>query len=164
MLPISSMAHDVYTDDGNQSVNNVVGEKLNPSGSLLFFPQHSGVDIYDVHAGDLALHVALPDPIPLDTNAMALDETGTKMFLISSTGITIAQLYQAPLSLTVVPFTKPLPRTMIAAFGTAHVAATFVDSNTLQAVVPSLPAGPVALTVQNPNGQQYTLDDAFTAQ
>jgi hypothetical protein len=36
------------------------GEALNPSGSLLFMPS-SGVDVFDVHQGRLALRLALPE-------------------------------------------------------------------------------------------------------
>jgi len=173
LAPISMMAFEPYTDAGGQSFKNVVGEKLNPSGSLLFTPQTSGVDVFDVHTGRLALHVVLPDPITPVANAMVLDETGTKMFLISSTGVTVAELYQAPLSLaTVSPAIGPSGTNVTlrgsgfqsgatVTFGTSQVTATFVDSNTLQAIVPSLESGPVRITVTNPDGQQYNFDDAF---
>lgn len=39
---------------------------------------------------------------------------------------------------------------------------TFVDLNTLQATVPSMPTGPLRVTVTNPDGQKYAFDDAFT--
>ena len=51
------------------------------------------------------------------------------------------------------------------AFGTLHVPATFLDVNTLQAIVPTgLPPGPLRITVTNPGGQSYTFDAAFTAE
>jgi hypothetical protein len=171
---ISIMAYEPYANSGSQSFGNVVGEKLSPSGSLLFYPQTTGVDIFDVHTGRLVSHVVLPDPIPLDTSGMVLDETGTKMFLISSTGITIAELYQSPLSVgTVSPSAGTSGTTVtvrgsgfangaVVLFGTTQVPATFVDSNTLQAAVPSLAAGPVRVTVMNADGRQYSLDDSFT--
>jgi DNA-binding beta-propeller fold protein YncE len=171
---ISIMAFEPYADSGSQSFHNVVGEKLNPSGSLLFFPQDSGVDIFDVHTGRLMLHLVLPDPIPLDTNAMVLDETGTKLFLISSTGITVAQLFQSPLSLATVNPAAAVPGTsltlrgsgfqngVVVTFGTTQVQVTFLDPNTLQVMAPGLPAGPVRVTIKNPDGSKYSLDDAFT--
>lgn len=171
---IAIMAFEPYADSGSQSFNNVIGEKLSPAGSLLFVPQTSGVDVFDVHNGRLVQHVVLPDPIPLDSNAMALDETGTKMFLTSSTGVTIAELNQAPLSIgTLSPVTGPSGTTVklrgsgfvtgaVVTFGTTRASATFVDLNTLQATVPSLSAGAVRVTVTNPDGHQYTLDNAFT--
>jgi DNA-binding beta-propeller fold protein YncE len=171
---ISIMAFEPYADSGSQSFHDVVGEKLNPSGSLLFYPQDSGVDIFDVHTGRLVRHVALPDPIPVDENGMVLDETGTKMFLISSTGLTLVQLFQAPLSLaTVNPSTGPAGTTVrlrgsgfqngaTVTLGMTQVSATFVDSNTLQATVPTLTPGAVRVAITNPDGSQYSLDDAYT--
>jgi len=171
---ISIMAFEPFADSGSQSLHNVIGEKLNPAGSLLFFPQDSGVDIFDVHTGRLVRHVVLPDPLPLDKNGMALDETGTKMFLISNTGVTVTQLYQVPLSLaTLSPATGASGTTVTlrgsgfqsgatVSFGTGQVSSTLVDSNTLRAVVPALPPGPVRVTIKNPDGQQYSLDDAYT--
>ncbi|PYU85055.1 MAG: hypothetical protein DMG50_02355 [Acidobacteria bacterium] len=75
---------------------------------------------------------------------MALDEKGTKMFLISNTGVTVAPLYQVPLSLaTLSPATGASGTTVTLRgcgfqsgatvfFGTVQVSATFVDSNTLR--------------------------------
>lgn len=168
------MAFEPYADSGSLSLHNVFGEKLNPSGSLLFYPQDSGVDIFDTHTGRLVRHLVLPDPIPANSGAMALDETGTKMFLISKTGITIAQLFQAPLSLaTVNPAAGAQGTTVllrgsgfqngaVVTFGAIQVSATFVDSNTLQATVPILPTGPIRVSIKNPDGHQYSLDDAYT--
>jgi hypothetical protein len=51
------------------------GEAFNPSGSLLFLPS-SGVDVFDVHRGRLALRVALPEqPTIPKTPSLAVDET-----------------------------------------------------------------------------------------
>ena len=170
---ISIMAFEPFADSGSQSFNNVIGEKFNASGSLLFFPQKSGVDLFDVHTGRLVRHVVLPDPLPLDSNGMALDETGTKIFLISTTGLTIAQLYQVPLSLSTVTPSAGAPGITVTlrgsgfqngvtvSFGGTQVSPTFVDSNTLRAVVPSLPTGPVRVATTNPDGHTYSLDDAF---
>jgi hypothetical protein len=170
----SNMAFEPYADSGSESLHNVAGVKLNASGSLLFFPQDSGVDIFDVHTGRLVRHVVLPERIPLDTNALALNETGGKMFLISNSGITIAELDEVPLSLATVNPSSGLSGTTVTLrgsgfqggatvkFGGSQASTTFVDSNTLRVTVPSLSAGPVRVTVANPDGDIYTLDDAFT--
>lgn len=176
MSQLSIMAYEPYADSGNQSLHNVTGEKLNPSGSLLFVPQDTGVDLFDVHTGRLAQHVAVSDGIPVDTGAMALDETGTKMFLITNSGITIAQLFQAPLSLAsanpkagsqgtqVTLRGSGFQNGSIVLFGASQAATTYVDAETLTATVPATSAGPVRVTVKNPGGQIYKFDDAFTAQ
>ena len=171
--PVSIMASEAYANSSNQGI---VGEKLNPSGSLLFEPQSAAVAIFDVHTGRLVQRVAISDGIPQSTGAMALAETGTKMFLITNSGITIAQLFQAPLSLaTANPAAGP-PGTQVTLrgsgflngasvlFGTSQAATTYVDAETLTATVPALSAGPVRITVKNPSGQTYSFDDAFTVQ
>jgi len=173
---LSIMAFEPYADSGSQSFHNVAGEKLSPSGSLLFYPQDSGVDIFDVHTGRLVRHVVLPDPLPLDTNTLVLDETGSKMFLISNTGITIAQLHEVPLSLARAVPSSGTPGSTVTLrgsgfqsgitvkFANTSVQSSVVDANTLTATVPSLAAGPVRITLANPNGASYSLDAAFVIQ
>lgn len=165
-----------------QSQINLVGEKLNPSGSLLFVPQGGspatsgaalGVDIFDVHRGHLAMRADLPEQLPPSVNAMTLSETGTTMFLISNSGITIATLFEAPLSLARISPAFGASGTQVTLrgsgfvsgatvqFGKTAAAVTFVDGQTLQAIVPTLPAGPVQVTVTNPDGSSYSFDAAF---
>jgi len=170
------IAYERFADAGNESLHNVIGEKLNPSGSLLFVPQDTGVDIFDVHTGRLVQHVAISDGIPLATNAMALDETGTKMFLITNSGITIAQLFQAPLSLASANPAAGSPGTQVTLrgsgflngatvlFGASAAATTYVDAETLTVTVPASSPGPVRITVTNPSGQTYSFDDAYIVQ
>lgn len=177
LLQTSIMAYEPYADAGNQSFHNVTGEKLNSSGSLLFQPQDSGVDIFDVHKGRLVLHAAMPEAIPHDSGALALDETGTKMFLISNSGITIAQLSEAPLSLASVSPATASAGTQVTlrgsgfvssttvTFGTSQVPAIYVDQSTLTAIVPVLSTtGPTRITMTNPGGSTYSYDAIFTAQ
>jgi hypothetical protein len=126
------------------------------------------------HTGRLVQHVVLPDPIPLDTNGMVLDETGMKMFLISNTGITVAQLYQVPLSLAMANPASGSAGTSVTlrgsgfqdgatvTFGPVPAATVWVDSNTLKVTVPTLSQGPVRVAVSNPDGSLYFLDYAFS--
>jgi hypothetical protein len=172
---IQILAYEPYASTDVRFAS-VYGEKLNPSGSLLFIPQGSGVDIFDVHTGRLVQHVLLPDPIPVDLGGLALDETGTKMFLISNSGITIADLFNSPLSLASVNPNSGIPGSTVTirgsgfqngtniSFAGTQVAATFIDQNTLSALVPGLPSGPVRVTVTNPDGRAYDFDAAFTVQ
>ena len=48
-------------------------------------------------------------------------------------------------------------------FGTAGASVTFVDSSTLEVVTPALPVGSTRITILNPDGTEYALDDAFIA-
>jgi WD40 repeat protein len=155
----------------------VYGLKIHPSGSLLYLPQSGGVEIYDVHRGRRVLNIALPDPIPVTIDALAIDEHGRKMFLVSQTGLTVAELAQVPLSIGYAspsqgPSSGGLPVTVrgsgflngaTVSFGGVQVNTTFVDESTLSANLPAMPPGPVSLTVTNPDGRQYTLEAAFRA-
>ncbi|MGB7622647.1 MAG: IPT/TIG domain-containing protein, partial [Terriglobia bacterium] len=173
VLPANIYSSVSYTDAGPHSLQNVYGERLNPSGSLLFMPKRSNVDIFDSHQGRLVLQPALPDPIPYCLHALALDETGSKMFLISKTGLTIAQLHKVPLSIALVsPATAAAGSTVairgsgfmngaIVEFGGVHASTTFGDQNTLQAIVPTLGGDSTAITVVNPDGERYSLHAGF---
>jgi DNA-binding beta-propeller fold protein YncE len=170
-----------YLDAGAGSVSPTAGEKFNPSGSLFFVPQSvqpgpSSVDVYDVYRGRLLLRISLPDPIPGSLNCMALDETSSKIFLITNTGISVLQLSVVPLSIASVTAPTASAGTQVTirgsgfvtgatvTFGMSIASATVVDGNTIQATVPSLPSGPVRITVKNPNGNQYSFDAGFSVQ
>jgi hypothetical protein len=116
-------------------------------------------------------------PVPNVPGPLALDETGNRIFLITTTGISVAQFFQAPLSLATVSPATATAGTQVTlrgngfqngatvSFGTLQVPANFVDAGTLQATVPSaLPPGPLRITVTNPGGQSYFYDAAFVAE
>ena len=172
-----------FLGTAGNSYKTFAGVKLNPSGSLVFIPMETSflstayVDIFDVHRGVLAMRVALPESIPDVINTLALDEgTETKRFVISKSGITIAQLYEAPLSLSTVSPTSGANGTQVTlrgsgfengasvTFGTLVVDATFVDAETLSGNVsclPRFPRGPLRITVTNPNGRSYSFWTPF---
>jgi hypothetical protein len=150
------------------------GEAFNPSGSLLFLPNYP-VYVFDVHQGRLALRIGLPEqPTVPKTPSLAVDETGTKFFVITHSGVTIAQIAVVPLSIASVNPASGASGTTVTIrgsgfqsgasvlFGTSSATTTFVDGMTLTAIVPNLSSGPVRVTVTNPGGQQYFFDAAYT--
>ena len=155
----------------------VQGERLHDSGSLDYLPSRQGIDIFDVNRGDLRERILLSAQLlPNLVHPMAIDETGGRIFLITNAGLTIVQLDSVPLSIgSVTPASGPAG-TQIKIRGSGFVqgatatasgtlaAASYVDADTLQVTLPSLPAGPVQITIANPDGQSYTLDGAFTVQ
>jgi DNA-binding beta-propeller fold protein YncE len=168
---------------GSHSFTTIPGEELNPSGSLLFVPLDAapqangytmGMDIYDVHRGRLVLRVVFPEHVPFSLSPLALDETGTKMFVISDSGITVASLFQAPLSLGHVTPALSASGTQVTLrgsgfqngstvkFGGVTATVNYVDAQTLQVTVPTLPPGPVQVTVTDTDGTSYSFDAAFT--
>lgn len=150
------------------------GEVFNPSGSLLFLPS-SGVDVFDVHHGRLALRIALPEqPTIPKAPSLAVDETGSKVFILTRSGVTVADIAVVPLSIaSVSPASGAIGATVTirgsgfqsgasVLFGKTSATATYVDGMTLTATIPNISAGPVRVTVANPGGQQYSFDAAFT--
>ncbi|HEV2617499.1 MAG TPA: IPT/TIG domain-containing protein [Candidatus Acidoferrales bacterium] len=168
----------------------VSGMKLNLAGSLVYVPvtlsiptggarsSESAVDIYDVRRNQLRERVLLTQQFPVPTglpNAMAVDSTGQKVFLITKTGLTIVTLDVVPLSIGyVTPNTGAAGTTITvrgsgftqataATFNGTAATVTFVDANTLQATVPaSLSSGSVSVTLTNPDRSTYTLENVFT--
>ena len=168
----------------------VSGMKLNTAGSLAYVPvtvsiptegvvsSESAVDIYDVQRNQLRERVLLTQQFPLPTglpNAMTIDSTGQNIFLITKTGLTIVTLDAVPLSIGYARPNTGAPGTSItirgsgftqgttATFNGVATSVTFVDADTLQATIPaSLSSGPVSITLTNPDGSTYTLDDFFT--
>ena len=78
-------------------------QKISDDGSLLFVPypawtdglnvHHQGfVDIYDVNRGILVHRISLAEQIQQVTDAMAIDQTGKNIYLITNAGLTAIQL------------------------------------------------------------------------
>ncbi|HET9179467.1 MAG TPA: IPT/TIG domain-containing protein [Terriglobia bacterium] len=163
------------------------GARLNNSGSLVYVPLAHGFDIYDVHHGNLRERISLTeqmsngggtlgDLVNRIVHSMAIDETGERLFLITHKGLTVAQLDSAPLSVGSVTPSSGAAGTQVTVRGSGFVqgattsangtsaAVSYVDGSTLNLTLPSLPAGAVQIKITNPDGQSYTLDDAYTVQ
>src|SRR5579862_1303765 len=107
---------------------------------------------------------------------MAIDPYGQNIYLITNAGLTVVQLTSAPLAIGRVTPASGSTGIQVTIHGsgfqqTTAVTAnglsattTFVDANTLLAVMPSLAAGSTQITVTNPSGETYSLDNAFTVQ
>jgi hypothetical protein len=164
-----------YFDEGPQGA--VFGEKMNASGSLLYQPLLQGVDVIDTSTGAWLRRIALTEQVQLVQNAMALDETGNRLFLITNAGLTVLQMDPPPLSIGYLsPATGPaaggttvtirgsgFQPTATVTFGGVAASTTYVDASTLQVTTPALPAGGVRVTVSNSASSSYSLDAAFQA-
>jgi YVTN family beta-propeller protein len=87
-----------------QSLQRVFGQKMNMTGSLLYIPTTSGVQIYDVHRGDLRLSVGVPGGVQIAMDGMVIDQTGTTIYLAEAAGLGIIRLPAAPLSISEVAY------------------------------------------------------------
>jgi DNA-binding beta-propeller fold protein YncE len=148
-------------------------EVLNPSGSLMFVIEGQEIYAFDVRHGNVAMRIGLLGQ-NIDVNSLAIDETGTKLFLSTNSGLEIVDLYEAPLSIGSVTPASGAASTALTIrgsgfengttvnFGSTAAAVEFVDALTLHATVPSLSSGPKQVTVTNPDGSSYSFDAAFT--
>ncbi len=132
--------------------------------------------MFDVHLGRVVRNIVISDGIPFGMNMMALDESGTKMFLISKKGITVAQLSQAPLSIATATPQAGSPGAQFKLrgsgfqngarvfLGTSQANAVYGDAQTLTITVPNMTPGNIRITVSNADGDSYSFDDIFTVQ
>ncbi len=148
-------------------------EKLNDSGSLLYFPFTTIVDLMDVRQGLLRRRITMTEQIAQVLDALAIDTTGQNIFLITNKGLTIIQLDVVPVSIGGITPTTASPGTQVTVRGSGYLSGiiatlngttasvTVVDADTLQLSVPSIPSGAVQIQLTNPDGSSYTLDNAF---
>ena len=157
---------------------------FHPSGALLYKAGVSAVggsvEIDDVHQWQPAASVTFPEPFvtsysPATDRMLAIDNTGTYLFGVTNSGITMMVLNTAPLSIgNLQPsFGSPSGGATItirgsgfqtgatASFGGTKTATTYVDQNTLTTVLPVLPVGWQDVTVSNTSGVSYSAPGMF---
>ena len=148
-----------------------------------------GVDILDAHSGQLRLRILLPQQFMTDVDAfhgsfLSTDENGQRLFAITSTdgtaqnaGVTIVTLASVPLGIgTLTPASGPaaggttltvrgsgFQTGTTVTVGGKSAAVTFTDMNTLNLVTPALNTGAQRVTITNPDGENVSLDAAYTA-
>jgi hypothetical protein len=177
----------------------VPGLTLHPSGALIYQPfltgapgaaaTRGGIDILDSRTGTLRLRIFLPQQFLTDIDGLhgsflAVDETGTRLFALTSSdgtaqnaAVTIVQLASVPLAIgTISPSSSPaaggasltirgsgFQTGASVTFGGKPATVTFKDSNTLTVTAPALSSGPQQILITNPDGETVSLDAAFTA-
>lgn len=150
--------------------------KVTDGGSLVYIPNSSFVDIFDVNHGVLLHRISLAEQIQQVTDAMELGPNGQNIYLITNAGLTIVQFVNAPLSIGHLTPPAGSAGTSVAIHGSGFqqtttvsvngtpMTASFVDPNTLQATVPGGASGSLQITVTNQFGQSYSLDNGFVVQ
>jgi DNA-binding beta-propeller fold protein YncE len=159
---------------------------LNATGSLLYMTDNgtadsfgTGLQVFDRNHGDLKEWISLTEPVSnYSLHQIALDDTGQNVYILTKSGFTMVNLPFVPMSVAhLAPNTgSALGGTAVTVRGSGFVAGSvvrlngasvntqFVDSQTLSIITPALPVGPIQLSVQNPDGQSYSLDNVFAAQ
>ena len=164
---------------------------LHPSGALLYkagyqllsagtTPFSGSVEIDDVHQFQPAASVTFPEPFltsytPYTDHMLAIDDTGRYLFGVTTSGISMMVLNTIPLSIGNIqpPFEQPggsqtvtirgsgFQTGAVAYFGGVEASTTFVDEDTLIAVVPAMSSGWQDVKVTNTNGNSYTAPGIF---
>ena len=147
------------------------------------------MDIFDARSGALRLRILLPQQFLTDIDGLhgsflALDETGSRLFALTSSdgspqnaAVTIVQLADVPLAVGTIS-----PASGAAGGGTSltirgsgfqsgatvklggkPAAVVFKDASTLTVTTPALPSGPQQIIITNPDGETVSLDAAFVA-
>jgi hypothetical protein len=155
----------------------VRGEKINSTGSLTYVPTTKGIEIYDVHDGQMVRSLGIPGGVASTLNGLVINRTGTLMYAAEATGIGVLQLAAAPLSIaslspaqgsssggvTVTVLGSGFSNGDTLLLDGHPAVAQVVDSTKLTFVTPVTSVGKVAISVSNPGGGTYILDAAFDA-
>ncbi len=175
----------------------VPGIAMHSSGALVYQPfftgpapvappatgVQGGVDVLDAHTGQLRLRVFLPEPLAalasdadgLHAGFLALDETGQRIFAITTSGLTVVQLTNVPLGIgTVSPATvsasggaaltirgSGFQTATTVTIGGKAANVTFKDLNTLTVVTPPVSRGLQQIVIANPDGETVSLSAAL---
>ena len=146
--------------------------RLNDTGSLLYSAYNS-ILVSDTRNGRQLLVLDLPASLGPD-RPLAIDPSGDKILVATQAGISYFELSVVPLAVGTVSPAQAAAGANIQIRGSGFVPAsavqiggksatcTEVDSETLSCTVPSLPKGPVSITLTNPDGQTYSFEDAFS--
>lgn len=150
--------------------------KLNGSGSLYYWAYPGYIDVVDVQHGKPALRFGLTETVSNSVSPMAIDSSGQHIYLITNRGLTIVDLGNAPLAIGHFSQTTASAGTQIVVRGsgfqsgiTVSVGGTpattlFTDSSTLTFTLPTVNSGLQDVTLSNPDGKTYNLQNALTIQ
>jgi hypothetical protein len=158
--------------------------RLHETGSLLYaaetgdllYAASSSILVSDTHNGGLLLMIGLPSSIG-PYRPLAIDPSGEKILVAEQQGgVSYFELSVVPLAVGTVSPAQVSSGGSITIRGSGFLsgtttkigsqtaACTETDSETLSCTVPSLPSGPVSMTLTNPDGQTYAFENAFVVQ
>ncbi|HEY2039721.1 MAG TPA: IPT/TIG domain-containing protein, partial [Edaphobacter sp.] len=144
------------------------GARLNAAGSLYFVPHTGYFEIIDTLTATLRMRFSLSETMQDVNRPIAIDEGGKQIFLLTSAGLTVVNMGQAPLSVGHLGTAQPVSGGVIQLRGsgfdadttvmvdTSSASASLVDENTMNITLPSLPSGPHNLTLQRTDGSSIT--------
>ncbi len=160
----------------------LIGEldsRLNETGSLLYsFRSYTNPDnilVWDTHNGRQLLMIDFPQTFQT-VRPLAIDPSGQQILMATQSGVSYFDLSVVPLAVGTVSPAQAAVGANVQIRGSGFVSGTtvqiggqsatcsVVDSETISCTVPNLPSGPVSMTLNNPDGQSYSFENAFTVQ
>jgi hypothetical protein len=151
--------------------------KIHSSGSLQYLPTSKGIEVYDVHHGQMVLSIGIPGGVASTNDGLAIDQRGSTLYVAEASGIGIIKLAAAPLSVgnlspaqgnssgggTVTLLGSGFANGAAVSLDGRPASTQFIDSTKLTFVTPPTAAAKVAISVSNPAGDTYVLDAAYDA-
>jgi hypothetical protein len=149
---------------------------LNASGSLQYMAYPNYFEIIDILHARLLMRFSLAETVQNTASPIAIDSGGRYVFLITTTGLTVVDLGEAPLAIGHLSATTASVGSQITIRGSgfdASVSATvgghaanvtFTDQNTLTLTIPSVSSGPEDIVLSRTDGSTYTLENGVTVQ
>jgi hypothetical protein len=134
------------------------------------------IEIIDVQHAFLRMRFALSETVSNTAVAAAIDPAGRFIYLITSMGLTIVDLGEAPLSIGWVNPATAAPGTQVNVRGSGFNSSTtatvggqpatvsVTDENTLTLTVPNINSGPATITLTNSGGISYSATGLLTVQ
>jgi hypothetical protein len=152
--------------------------EMNGTGSLLYGLgfQGSQIVLSDTHNGRALLMLQAqntPGTAIGGYQPLAIDATGTKTLLALQNGLAYFDLDVVPLAVGTVTPVSAAPGATIQVRGSGFVAGTtvkiggvsancsFVNAETLSGAVPALRSGAASMSLNNPDGQTYSFENAL---
>ena len=149
---------------------------LNSSGSLQYIAYPNYFEIIDVLHGRLLIRFSLTETIQNTAAPIAVDPSGRYVFLITTNGLTVVDLGEAPLAVghlsqAVVSAGSQITirgsgfdSSLTASVGAQAAAVSVTDQSTLTLTVPSALSGPADLILSRADGSTYIFQSGIIVQ
>lgn len=159
-----------YRNSDEREYSVLTGIAVDPTGAIFYQPLASGVTLFDSHTGEDRENISLAGTVQnLSNGSLIRDDTGNRLFVVTSSGFTTIQLDALPIAIGsisasggswTITGTGFTANTTLTIDGTA-ISTQFVDPQHLQiSGAPNLNQAHT-LTLTNADGHSYTYAAAF---
>lgn len=158
-----------YEQSALDSGPQIAGVAFDKTGALLYLPFADSIGVFDAHTGELRESILTPGIASLSDGSIAVDETGTRIFITTASGLTVVNMDELPLAIGsvtgsggswTITGTGFSSGTTVTVDG-AGVSAEFVDAQHLTVTgAPDL-TSVHTIELTNPDGHSYAYDAAY---